>query len=321
MDVRLGQAESEVDFSFAVERGDGRRYGFNRGRSTLQTRYESASTSKLVTAVVIMRLVEQGYLALADRPQDHIDAWPIEVGDPMQGMTLSQLLSMTAGFTSDPPCLDSATADFEACVLDIVASNVRGRVPGEQFVYVSAHHQVAGLMAIKARGLASWNELFAEFKAQTGLFTQSSFDLPSINNPLLAGGMHITGEEYLAFLEALQDGALLKAASMEQLLDDHTASAVMAYSPVMDGIGGGPGLGEDWHYGFGLWHECRSAQFDCMAGTRVSSPGQLGAYPFWDRAKGYIGIVMRQGERGTMTKGIEIERSIRTELDAWAACS
>ena len=47
MDARLAQAESEVDFSFAAERGDGRRYGFNRGRSTLQTRYESASTSKL----------------------------------------------------------------------------------------------------------------------------------------------------------------------------------------------------------------------------------------------------------------------------------
>jgi CubicO group peptidase (beta-lactamase class C family) len=72
MDTTLAQATSEVDFSFSVERQDGRRYNFNRGVSTLQTSYESASTSKLVSAVIILRLVEQGHLSLADQPQDWI---------------------------------------------------------------------------------------------------------------------------------------------------------------------------------------------------------------------------------------------------------
>jgi hypothetical protein len=52
MDTVLAQTFSEVDFSFSVERQDGRRYNFNRGVSTLQTSYESASTSKLVSAVI-----------------------------------------------------------------------------------------------------------------------------------------------------------------------------------------------------------------------------------------------------------------------------
>ncbi len=321
MSTRLAQAASEVDFSFAVENRNGRRFAYDRGRSTLQTRYESASASKLVTAVVIMRAVEQGHLSLADRPQDHIDAWPIDAADPMYNMTLAQLLSMTSGFTSDPPCVDSPTADFETCVLDIATSNARGNTPGQQFVYVSAHHQVAGLMAVKGRALSNWSELFAEFKAQTGLFRQSDFDFPSVNNPLLGGGMHITGEDYLAFLNALRDGALLNAASMNQLLTDHTASSVIVFSPPRDGIGGGPGLGEDWHYGFGLWHECASPQFNCTPGTRISSPGQFGTYPFWERSKGYTGIVVRQGARGTMKTGIDIERSIRPEVEQWAACN
>lgn len=320
MDARLAQVASEVDFSFAVKHGSGRRYTFNRGASTLQMQHESASTSKLVAAVVILRVVEQGYLSLADKPQDHIARWPIDAADPMHGMTLSHLLSMTSGFTSDPSCLDAATANFEACVLDIATSNARGKIPGEQFVYVSAHHQVAGLMALKARGLPGWHELFAEFKAQTGLFGQSDFDFPSASNPQLAGGMYITGEDYLAFLDALQAGKLLNAASMTELLGDHTASSAMAYSPIVSGINGGPGLGEDWHYGFGLWHECQSAQFSCVPGTRVSSPGQFGTYPFWDRRKDYIGLVFRQGGRGTMTEGIQIERSVRTELEQWADC-
>ena len=175
-------------------------------------------------------------------------------------------------------------------------------------------------MAVKARGVLSWNDLFTEFKAQTGLFAQSSFDLPSANNPLLAGGMHVTGEDYMAFLRALQDGVILNAASMTDLLADHTASTAMIYSPIVAGINGGPGLGEAWHYGFGLWHECRSKVFNCAPGSRVSSPGHFGFYPFWDRVLGYTGAVVRQGAPGTMTRGIEIERWVRPEVEEWAAC-
>ena len=321
MTARLSQAESEVDFSFAVERKDGRRYNYNRGASTLQKSYESASTSKLVAAVVIMRVVEQGYLSLEQSPQDLIEAWPIVSSDPLYGMTLRHLLSLTAGFTQDPPCLDSATSDFEACVIEAANVNAgNGSTAGRQFIYVSADHQVAGLMAVKARG-ASWEQIFTEFKTQTGLFAGSAFDVPSISNPLMGGGMHVTGADYMDFLKALKDGALLNAASMSQLLTDHTASVDIVFSPILQGIQGDPGLGEDWHYGFGLWHECRSAVFNCVPATRVSSPGNFGSYPFWDRSKDYTGVVARQGAPGHVTTGIAIERSVRSEVEQWAACS
>lgn len=322
MGTLLSQAASEVDFSFAVERQDGRRYTFNRGSSTLSTTYESKSASKLVSAVILMRLVEQGYLALSDRPQDRIAAWPIASGDPLFGMTLAHLLSFTSGLTrDDAPCLNAGSSDFEDCVLSVASDNAgNGDVPGRAFFYASSHLQVAGLMAVRARGVASWQAIIAEFKSQTGLFPASRYDSPSLSNPTLAGGMHFTGEDYMAFLKALKGGLLLNAASMSQLLADRTASIPMTFSPIRSGIGGGAGLGEDWHYGFGLWHECRSATFNCVAGTRVSSPGALGTYPFWDRGKGYSGIVVRAGAFGTLTTGIAIERSVRTAMEAWAAC-
>lgn len=322
MDAVLAQAVSEVPFSFAVERRDGRRYTFNRAGSTLQTPYESKSASKLVSAVILMRLVEQGSLALSDRPQDRIVAWPIGGGDSLFNMNLAQLLSFTSGLTQDPACLNVANPGFEACVLSVASDNAgNGKVPGQEFFYASSHLQVAGLMAVKARGVASWQDIVAEFKSQTGLFPASSYDSPSLSNPNLAGGMHFTGDDYMGFLRALKNGSLLNAASMGQLLADRTAfPIVMAYSPILSGIGGGAGLGEDWHYGFGLWHECRSATFNCVAGTRVSSPGALGSYPFWDRSKGYTGIVVRAGQFGTLTTGIAIERSVETKLEAWASC-
>lgn len=315
MDVLLAQTPSKVDFSFAVERDDGRRYTYTRGTSTLATSYASASTSKLVSAVIILRLVEQGDLNLTDHPQQWIENWPIPSSDPLYVLTLAQLLSFTSGLIATPLCQSLPHADFATCVNTIAAANAGNTTaPGEEFYYAGTHLQVAGLMAIKASGLSDWQDLFAAFQAQTGLFPTAAYDLPSASNPRLAGGMHWTAEEYMAFLKALKKGALLNAASMNELLADHTASATMAYSPLFNG------LGEDWHYGFGLWHECRSATYDCTPGSRVSSPGAYGAYPLWDRDNGYFGIVAMQGTLGSSTDGIAIERAVQSKVDEWAAC-
>lgn len=316
IDTGLTQAVSDVDFSFAVERSDGRRYNHSRGSSSMQTSYESASTSKMVTAIIILRLVEQGYLNLSDRPQARIPNWPIASTDSLYPLTLAQLLSFTSGLTTEPLCLNSGISNFETCVTHIANTNAgNGGTPGQEFYYSGTHLQVAGLMAVKARGFTTWQEVFTEFKTQTGLFASGTYDLPSSSNPRLAGGMHWTGDEFTAFLTALKNGQLLNSASMLQLLTDHTATATIAYSPVT------AALGEEWHYGFGLWHECQSATFNCnVATTRVSSPGAYGSYPFWDRDKNYIGLLARQGPLSTGMDGVNIERSVRSTVEQWAAC-
>lgn len=316
LDAAFAAAPSEVDFSFAAERGDGRVYRYQRGGSTLQTVYESASTSKLVSAAIILRLVDQGYLRLDDRPQDLIPDWPIADDDPLSAMTLAELLSFTSGLVDEPLCLDAPNAGFESCVLKIAQDNAgNGETPGAAFHYASTHLQVAGLMAVHARGTASWQDLFSAFQAQTGLFPSARYDLPSTQNPRLAGGMHWTGEEYLDFLRALKSGSLLTSGTQAQMLADQIADATIEYSPALGA------LGEDWHYGFGLWQECQSAPYDCTPGTRMSSPGAYGAYPFWDREKDYFGILARQGALGTFDKGIATARAAQPQLEAWAACA
>lgn len=311
----LAQVSTDVDFSFVVERQDGRRYSYNRGASTLQTSYESASTSKLVTSVIILRLVEQGYLHLSDRPQDRIAGWPIAASDPLYNMTLAQLLSFTAGLTNEPACLNAGFANFESCVDNIATTNAgNGITPGQEFYYASTYMQVAGLMAIKARGVATWQDVFSEFKTQTGLFPTGAYDLPSASNPRLAGGMHWTGVEYMNFLTALKKGLLLNSTSMNQLLADHTVGVTMGNSPSITDFN------EEWHYGLGLWQECQNATYNCTPGTRVSSPGSYGAYPYWDITKNYSGMLARQGGLQTFPNGAAVERAVRPKVEAWVAC-
>ncbi|MBY0414922.1 MAG: beta-lactamase family protein, partial [Bdellovibrionales bacterium] len=294
---------------------DGRVFSYNRGSSTPQTIYESASTSKLVSAVIILRLVDQGYLSLTSKPQDFITGWTIPISDSLRNLNLAQLLSFTSGLNTEPLCLNSGTFDFETCVKAIGTNNAgNGGVPGAEFYYASTHLQVAGLMAIKARGVASWQNVFSEFQSQTGLFPNGTFDLPSTSNPRMAGGLHWKGAEYLNFLKALKNGSLLSTNLQAQLISDQTSSVSIGNSPALTA------LGEQWHYGFGLWHECQSTIYNCTPGTRMSSPGTYGAYPFWDRQKNYVGMLSRQGSLSTFKNGAQLERTIQSPLDEWANC-
>jgi len=315
MESILATTTSEVDFSFSVERADGRRYTYNRGSSTMQTSYESASTSKWVTAVIILKAVQNGDLTLTDKPKDRISTWPLLIADPLYSTTLDKLLGFTSGIYTEHACLNLAAANFETCVNNIgTANSGTSRIPGAEFYYSGSHLQVAGLMTVKAKSLANWQSVFTDFKTATGLFSASTYDLPSSTNPRLAGGMHWTGDDYMAFLKALKTGLILNSASMAELLTDRTATATMTYSPVFDG------MSEVWHYGFGLWHECQNSTWNCTAGARVSSPGAYGAYPFWDRSKNYFGLVARQGGLGTYTNGLAIERSVRAKVEEWNSC-
>ncbi len=304
------------DFSFLIERGDGRQFIYNRGSSTPDTIYESASTSKWVTAVIILRLVDKGILSLGDKPQDYIPGWPITSGQPLYNMTLRNLLSFTSGLTEDHFCTNNPSANFFTCVTNVANANAANTMtPETEFYYSSSHLLVAGAMAIKAYGKSNWQDLFTEFKTETGLFTTSTYDLPSFTNPRLAGGMHWTGNEYFAFIKAFKNGSLLSTTLMNEMLTDQTTSATIVYSPIEV-------VNQVWHYGFGSWQECQDPlNYSCTPGTRISSPGAYGAYPFWDRAKSYFGILARQGDLGTFRNGVELENPLRPYIEAWVNCN
>jgi CubicO group peptidase (beta-lactamase class C family) len=301
-----------ADFTVLFEAADGRRFTHSHGSSTPTTRNESASTSKWVTAAVLLDLVDRGELTFATTAHDQITFWQETT------VTLRDLLSFTSGFSDEPLCINGPNADFATCVQTIYNNNAATAAPaGSEFHYASTHMQVAGLMAINATGLASWTAVFDAWRTRTQLFATGAYDLPSATNPRLAGGMHWTGEEYLQFLRALYHGTLLSPASREAMLANQRGTATVGYSPTIPGA-----LGEDWSYGLGNWLECSTAKtvgsFDCGAGHRNSSPGAYGAYPFIDFDHSYFGILARQGGIGTYPEGIRLFRTVEADAAIWA---
>jgi CubicO group peptidase (beta-lactamase class C family) len=302
----------EPDFTVALETADGHRFVYSHGDSSLTRSYESASTSKWVAATVILDLVDQGKLELSDEPSKYLEFWKAP------GVTLAQLLSFTSGFSKEPLCLNSPKASFEECVQRAYENNVDiAPAPGTEFDYSSVHLQVAGLMAVKATGADGFDAVFGAWQAATGLFPSGAFDLPSRSNPRLAGGMHWTAEEYLAFLSALYHGELLEPETRQAMLESQRGNAKVVGSPTLEG------LGQDWAYGFGNWLECPTAlgpdTFDCGSGHRNSSPGAYGAYPFIDFQRSYFGILARQGALGTFREGDTLFNVIAEDVARWAS--
>ena len=69
MNATLAVVNTDADFSLVLESFDGRRYHYARGGATPARSYESASTSKWVSAAVILSLVDRGFLSLESRPR------------------------------------------------------------------------------------------------------------------------------------------------------------------------------------------------------------------------------------------------------------
>lgn len=305
----LDDAITDTDFTLLITAENGRQFEHSVGSSTAHTVYESASTSKWVTAAAILDLVQEGELSLDDHPQDYIDGWP-DTGNVSQ-IQLRHLLSFSSGLNEEALCQNFPNTPFANCVNNILANNPDAPVPGSEFYYNASHLQVAGLMAINASGLGSWTAVFNAFKTRTGLFDTSVYDLPSTTNPRLAGGMHWTATEYLEFLKAVFEESILTPELIADMESDQMSSATVIYSPTAV-------LEEDWHYGFGNWMECHAATFNCSETTKVSSPGAYGAYPFIDYENRYYGILARQGALGTFQAGYTLFTEVEPYLREWA---
>jgi len=308
----LNSLATDTDFTLLMTASDGKQFEYNRGVSTGQTSYRSASTSKWISAVIIISLVESGDLSLDDQPQDYISNWPINGN--LSNITLRDLLSFTSGLTEAPLCINLGGSDPSACVDTILSANLDNtQIGGEEYYYGPSHMQVASMMAINALGVESWQDVYTRFRNSTDLFPTSRYDLPSISNPRLAGGMHWTGDEYLAFLQSIYEQTILTPEIINEMNSDQIVNSTIVSSPAQDSIN------EDWHYGLGLWVECHVATFNCDQTTKISSPGAYGAYPFIDYVNNYYGIIAREGEFGTFNQGYAVFTSVSSKLEEWSA--
>lgn len=217
--------------------------------------FEIGSISKLITAAAVMRLVEQGKLALTDPIARYVPGLP----GSWAAVTVGHLVTHTGGVpdwesrTAFSYRADYSSGDF----VKLIAALPLDYAPGDRFMYTNSGAPLLGI-AIGAISGAPFERFVAEqLFAPVGLkatrfkendevvpgkaagYVDSAGTLragepkrPSIIAP--SGGAMSTAEELARWMYAFGTGVLLKPASVEQML---TAVRLNNGTPMGAGIG------------------------------------------------------------------------------------
>jgi D-alanyl-D-alanine-carboxypeptidase/D-alanyl-D-alanine-endopeptidase len=277
------------------DRNDHKVYEHTIGGFTPGTRVAVASASKLVAGLVIFDVIRRGQLAL-DSTTGQVLGWT----GPNAAITLRHLLSFTSGLPKSAPCTANPLIPLAMCA-EAIGMMAPVAAPGTRFDYGSTHLHVAARMAEVVTG-KSWDQLFTEtLRAPLGLPTEVAyFTFPRMAigriNPLIAGGLRASMDEYAGFLGlAFHEGTLgaitvgTPALFAEQAREPFPGVTV-GFTP--------------WaanRYGLASWLMCQTPATGCAA---LASPGAFGFTPWYDRDAGYYAILGMELPRDTGDEGV-----------------
>jgi CubicO group peptidase (beta-lactamase class C family) len=267
-----------------------------------------ASSSKWLSAVVIMSLVDEGVLNLDDTAAKF---FPAQYTGQKGAITIRQMFSHTSGLpgdeTSDALTSDTITLQQAA---QIIATNNLIAAPGTVFCYGGLSMQLAGACAEVASG-QSWSNLFElRLKRPLGL-TATTYG--SSSNPRIAGGASSTLYEYAIVLQMLLQNGLwgtnrvLSSNAVYVMQQDQTAGAQILCSPYDK-----YGLGNT-RYGLGEWRE--ELRSDGSA-FQIGSGGAFGFAPWIDTQRKVAGVFMAVNLMANVFAGVQdIKAAVRTAVD------
>ena len=299
IDARVTQAFASAGIAGMsvriMDRNDLVVYSKRLGTFTEDQRIAVASASKLVSAMVIFRLIEQNQLSM-DSTTGQMLGWT----GPKADISVRHLLSFTSGLEPDAACTANPALTLQECVATL-AGRAALALPATRFDYGGAHLQVLGAMAEKATGKA-WNTIFQEQLAVPMVLSPQAryYTFPraesGLTNPLVAGGLKLTTAEYvhllrLAFHKGTTSGrSLISAARFDQQGVEPYPAVTIGKSPMAE-------AGFPYRYGLGAWLECATPAAGCSV---ISSPGAFGFTPWLDRNVGYYAVIaMESGDTDT----------------------
>jgi CubicO group peptidase (beta-lactamase class C family) len=147
---REGRAPS---LTAAVARGGEQAWSYAI-ESTTDTQFRIGSLTKTFVAVLVLRLRDAGRLSLDDPIEMHL------ADVPVPGLTISQLLSHTAGLLSETPgpWWERSPGDLRPELADVLGDSPQKHAPGRRFHYSNPGFALLGSVVEALHGLP-WPEV------------------------------------------------------------------------------------------------------------------------------------------------------------------
>jgi CubicO group peptidase (beta-lactamase class C family) len=264
------------------------------GSYDAQTRLAIASASKLLSAVRVLQVADQGRVDL----EAPIGALLPEFSGEQAGMNLRQLFSHTSGSGNDSGAaeitdrsisLAEAVAQI-ACCRDFPP----GFSVGGQFGYGGVSMHIGGRVVEVATG-EDWEQGWQRtLGAPLGILSIDWQGFGPTRNYMIAGGARATARDYAALLHLLlnegrsaQGQRLLSRAAVRSLWQDQVGTL-----PVIDPP---PTAGSEVRYGLGSWIEPGR---EAGRPPLIHSLGAFGFMPWVDFEAGLFGVFMLRGLPG-----------------------
>ncbi|MFZ6654073.1 serine hydrolase domain-containing protein [Undibacterium sp. TJN19] len=269
----------------------------------IDTKFNLASIGKMFTGVAIAQLAEAGKLSYTDKISKFIDAsWlPASVTDRI---TIAQLLTHSSGlaeFLNQDRANHSSRALYrELDDLKPLLQNMGLEFePGSRYLYSNTGYVLLGVIIQKASGQNYFDYVRQHIYQVAGMTDSDSYALDEPVENLATGYNRTRGQtkynhdttfegllrgfsfgcgystvhDLLRFTQALQDGKLLKPATLDEIWQNH--------APKVDKKDGG--------YGYGF--ELASSPAGRVVGHSGSFPGVIGNVDIY-RDSGYVVIVL-----------------------------
>jgi len=206
-------------------------------------------------------------------------------------------LNFTSGYSKFFPPLCKDTDTVGTC---LEGHDTQDPATIGRFAYESGHMQHSAAFAM---GLADKDNtsLTTEILAQIG---SSGF---FYTQPMLAGGMAGSANDYSAFLRRILKGelAMRSALGSHKVCTNPKTCTTAEHTPIPEN--------ESWSYSLGHWVEDDSTYGD----GAFSSAGALGFYPWIDKTRTYYGILARQSGFGESDSGYHSAQCGRLIRQAW----
>jgi D-alanyl-D-alanine carboxypeptidase len=207
--IAVAQSEARVPSLVAAVVRDGRTV-WTGARSCVaghepdgDTQYRIGSITKTFAAVLVMRLRDEGLLDLADPLGDHLP------GTVVGELTISQLLSHTAGLTSETPApwWERTPGELRPGLGDLLAEQPRLHPAGRRHHYSNPGFALLGALVMRLRG-EPWDEALRREVLEPLGMTRTTL-LPQAPN---AGGWAVHPWADLMLPEAVEDTGLMAPA-------------------------------------------------------------------------------------------------------------
>ncbi|HEY5991364.1 MAG TPA: serine hydrolase domain-containing protein [Candidatus Udaeobacter sp.] len=202
------------------------------------SKFQIASLSKPITAVAVLRLVEQGKLSLSDHLSKFVPDFPS--GDKI---TIEELLTHYSGLadaSADPDYSEwSRFPQTTAALVERVKKKPLQSEPGTQYFYSNSNYHILAFITEKVAGQSYGSVLNNEIFQPSGMMNTAHHDDAAAiilnlvhgyspigatafeNAPYLDwtsktgnGSVYSTADDLLLFHHALQNGKLLKPATL-----------------------------------------------------------------------------------------------------------